>query len=187
MPKYGLIVEGPYDTPVFKALILKLNEPDAEFFPIETLGRGRLLKKLPAYLKALENAFQGQPPDRTFVIQDSDQRAPLDVIAQMRTSIGRRTFSFPYELCVAVRETETWLLSDENAINIVARSRSGRDIGYIAGDLEKLVDPKQELVSAFTRARLIYTPAVCAEIAAAMDLDRLRYRCRSFQRFSELF
>lgn len=187
MPSYGLIVEGPYDTPVFKSLILKLNEPDAEFFPIEAGGRSRLVRRLPAYLKALETAFMGQPPDRSFVVQDSNGRQVADVIAQMRASIGNRTFGFPYELCVATRETETWLLSDETAISAIALGRNGRRIGYIPGDLENLIQPKEELISVLSRARLEYTPAVLGEIASAADLETLRYRCRSFRDFSGLF
>jgi hypothetical protein len=187
VPKYGLIIEGPYDTPVFKALILRLNEPDAEFFPIEAQGKSQLVKRLPIYLHALETAFLGQPADRAFVIQDSDRRAPADVIAQMKASIGTRKFKFIYDLCVAVRETETWLLSDEGAISAAAKRQGGRTIGYLPGNLEQLFDAKEKLISRLTQARLPYTPQTCGEIAELTDLATLRYRCPSFKAFADLF
>jgi hypothetical protein len=187
VPKYGLVVEGPYDTPVFKALILRLNEPDAEFFPIETGGKSQLVKRLPTFLRALETAFRGRPPDRAFVIQDSDRRVPTDVIAHMKASIGRRTFSFPYDLCVATRETETWLLSDEQALSRVAERHGGRAVGYLPGDLQQLEDAKEILISRLTRARLPYTPKTCGEIAELLNIPTLRYRCSIFNAFADLF
>jgi hypothetical protein len=187
VPKYGLIVEGPYDTPVFKALISRLNEPDAEFFAIESSGYSNLKKLLTAYLKRLETAFAGGPPDQAFVIRDSDRKGGDQVIAELKAVIGNRVFTFPYHLCVAMRETETWLLSDERAITAVAQQQGGRAVGYIPGNLEELVNAKEVLISTLSRARLTYTPKTCGEIAAALDISTLRYRCRVFGTFADLF
>jgi hypothetical protein len=187
VPKYGLIVEGRYDTPVFESLIRRLNAPDAEFFPIESSGFANLRKFLPAYLRRLETAFTGAPPDHAFIIRDSDHRGEDPIIRELKAVIGNRTFSFPYYFCVAIREMETWLLSDERAITAVAAQQGGRAVGYIPGTLEEFVNSKELLIATLSRARLPYTPATCGKIAATLDLPTLRYRCPAFGRFQDLF
>lgn len=187
MPKYGLIVEGPYDTPVFKVLIARLNEPHAEFFVIESSGYSSLKKFLVAYLKRLETAFKGDPPDKTFIVRDSDRKNGNQVIAELTETIGNRNFSFPYHICVATRETETWLLSDERAITIVAERENGRAVGYLPGNLEELTNAKEVFISRLSRARLSYTPKVCGDIAEVLDIPTLRYRCPVFGVFADFF
>jgi len=187
VPKYGLILEGQYDTPVFETLIKRLNDPGAVFFNIEASGHPNLRKNLPVFLKRLETAFEGQPPDRAFVVRDSDMKSPKQIEDELLARIGNHTFSFGYDICVPVREMETWLLSDNEAMTIVARQRGGRAIGYLPGDLEEIHAPKELLMTRLAHARLEYTPAVCAEIARCINLNTIRARCRSFRQFSELF
>jgi hypothetical protein len=187
VPRYGLVVEGPYDTPVFETLVRRLNGPDASFSVREANGHSGLMKLLPTYLKSFEMAFEGNAAERVFIIRDADMKEPQRIISDIRAVIGARTFSFPYDISVPVKEMETWLLSDVDAMNSVARNRNGRAIGFLPGDLETMQQAKEKLRIRLAEAKLQYTPAVCAEIAAHINFDTLRYRCRSFRQFSDLF
>ena len=77
------------------------------------------------------------------------------------------------------------LLADHEAVTHVALSRGGREVGPVNEALENIVRPKERLLRTLSAARLPYTPAVCGEIAAIADLERIGYRCPSFQMFVE--
>jgi hypothetical protein len=87
------------------------------------------------------------------------------------------------DFCIVVREMETWLLADEEAISSVALSRGGREVPRVPSALEDLMDAKEHLMRLLSRALLPYDPELCRQIASQADLDRLRYRCPSFRRF----
>lgn len=184
MPSYGLVMEGPYDTPVFKELTRRLDGPDFKCFTFECEGRANLKRKFPGYLKALEHWDAGGPVDKVLVICDCDNDSVAQVEAELSACVNL-PFSFPFgiEFCAIKRETETWLLADHEAICAIAEKMSGRPVPEILGDLEAIVDPKEKLRKVLASARLPYTPGVLGAIAAAADLDKLRYRLPSFRNF----
>jgi hypothetical protein len=73
------------------------------------------------------------------------------------------------------------LLADAAAVNAVARERGGRDVPELQGELEDIADPKERFVRLLSQARLLFTPAVCREVACQADIEKLRYRCPSFR------
>ena len=186
-PSYGLIVEGRYDGPVFVELVSKLI-PAAEILPARVCdGITNLKKQFPGWLRDLERAKQGDPVDKAFVIRDSGGRNPAALEQELAKRIEGHTFAFPrgIEFCVVVRAMETWLLADEEAINAVASSRSGRSVRRVQEELEHIVDPKDRLRRLLKQAKLDYTPEVCREIARRARIDRLQYRCPSFLSFEK--
>lgn len=186
MPSYGLIVEGPYDSPVLRQLTIRVDSPDARVFVRECGGTGTLRKKLRAFLRSLEIADAGLPVEKVLVFTDTDGRSPAEVESSFQEVIEGNTFRFPrgIDICPIHHELEAWLLADEHAINRVAIARGGREIGYIQGDLEQMRNPKERLIGVLSRARLLYTPAVLGEIAETASLETLRYRLRCFVAFS---
>lgn len=182
MPSYGLIVEGIYDTPVYRILTHRLDSPDARFFPLECGGVGKLMSRFPNLLRALEYADNGLPVDKALVIRDSGNRPAAEVEGEMRARIDGRTYRFPLgvECCAVRQETETWLLADEAAIS---RAANGRIVGRVNGELEAILDPKDRLRRILSSAKLQYLPSVLGQIAEYADLALLRYRLPSFVSF----
>jgi hypothetical protein len=182
VPSYGLIVEGIYDIPVYEALTLRLDSPDARFFSLECGGVGNLMKRFPGLLKSLEFIDEGNPVDRALVIRDCGSRLASDVEAEMRSKIAGLDYRFPrgVDVCAVKQETETWLLADERAISTVA---DGRLAGTVNGNLEDLIDPKERLIRILSRVRLDYLPSTLGSIARCADVEIMRYRLPAFRLF----
>ena len=181
----GLIVEGPYDTAVFSELIPRIHGGEVQISRvIETGGSGRLMARIPGYVKAMEFANAGGPVDRVIVVRDSNAKSPAKVEEGMRSKMAGRNYRFPrgVKLHAVRRETETWLLADAAAIGHVA---GGRDAPETRHALEEIQDAKARLREVLSLVGLPYTPGVCAEIARALDLETLRRRCPNFRAFEE--
>jgi hypothetical protein len=181
----GLVVEGAYDTAVFSELIPRILGGEVQISRvIETGGSGRLMARVPGYVKAMEFANAGGPVDRVIVVRDSNAKGPAKVEEGMRSKMAGRNYRFPrgVKLHAVRRETETWLLADAAAIGHVA---GGRDAPETRHALEEIQDAKARLREVLSLVGLPYTPGVCAEIARALDLETLRRRCPNFRAFEE--
>ena len=76
----GLVVEGAYDTAVFGELIPRILGGEVQISRvIETGGSGRLMARVPSYVKAMEFANAGGPVDRVIVVRDSNAKGPAKV------------------------------------------------------------------------------------------------------------
>lgn len=179
----GLIVEGPYDTSVFSEIIPRIHGGEAQISRvIETGGSGRLMARIPGYVKAMEFANGGGPVDRVIVIRDSNAKGPAKVEGDMHAKLAGRHYPFPRGITLHAvrRETETWLLADAAAISLVAGEREAPET---RDPLEEIQDAKASLREVLRRVGLPYTPGVCAEIARAFDIETLRRRCPNFRAF----
>lgn len=181
MPRYGLIVEGIYDIPVFESLVRRLDGENVSFEPLVCEGYSNLMRRFPGLLKYLETAGV----DKALVIRDCGRKSVEEVEKEMAARVADQRFSFPLglELCAVRRETETWLLADEEAISTVALRRNGRRVGPINGELESIEDPKDRLRRALSEAKIEYLPVVGGEIAEIASIEFLKYRLPSFRRF----
>lgn len=187
-PSFGLVVEGLYDEAVFKHLIPRLF---ADVTPIlvvrPAFGVKRLLSGFPGLLGDLEHWLAGHPVDKALVIRDTGGRTVEEVEGQLAARLAGREFRFPrgVQLCGVRQEIESWLLADEDAITAVARDRrvGRRQATRVNEPPEDIVHAKERLQEALSGCGLLYGPAVCGGVAARLDLDRLRYRCPSFNRF----
>lgn len=182
---YGLIVEGPYDEGFYPELIRRIVPHDVRIIVRTCGGVSKLMNKLPGYLRELEFAWYGKPVDKALVIRDWDGSNLKLAEQAMEQKVQGRSFSFArgIQFCAVRQEMETWLLADEEAINIVAENRGGRRIPQISGQLEEIKDAKANFVSVLSQAQLPYDAKVCSEIAQNASLERLRYRCQSFRWF----
>jgi hypothetical protein len=187
LPSYGLIVEGEADKNVFDQLIRKVNSPDASIYPLTCGGVGRFMKMFPDLLLSFKYMHNGGSVDGALVIRDCDNKSAQDVLSRMQEKLGNRTYNFPrgIEFCVVNRNLDSWLLADERAINEVSRARQGRPVARVNETIEEITHPKERLQGILNEAKLVYTPAVLGEIAAAINLQDLEYRVPSFVSFKE--
>lgn len=179
----GLIVEGPYDTAVFSELIPRIHAGEVHISRvIETGGSGRLMARIPGYVKAMEFANAGGPVDRVIVVRDSNAKGPAKVEWDMHGKLAGRHYPFPrgVKLHAVRRETDTWLLADAAAMSLVA---GGREAPETRDPLEEIQDAKGRLREVLRAVGLPYTPGVCGEIARALDIGTLRRRCPNFGAF----
>lgn len=184
---YGLVIEGVYDAAAYSELIQKIVENKVAIHVRVARGVTVLMSRMVAFLRDLENVQNGKPVEKVLVIRDSGGKAVKELKDHMNAKLGNHTFGFPhgYHFCVVVRELETWLLADAQAIRTVAL-RNGRDIsGVVNETLENIADPKQRLERMLQTAKIPYTPELCAEIAREIKLDQLRTRCPSYLAFED--
>ena len=183
---FGLIVEGPYDTAVYPALIQNIVGTEVKIYPpIECQGVGTLLKKFPVHLARLQHAHLGGPVGKALVIRDWTSSDLRECERRLEERVQRRLYTFPggIAFCCVRQETESWLLADEEAINFVARERGGKAVPRVPNQIEEIANPKERFVRVLSKAKLPYTPAVCEAIAVRASLEVLRDRCPSFRSF----
>ena len=179
---YGLVVEGPYDVAIYGELIRKVIPSVSTIVSRPAGGKTKLASLLRPLLRDLEHAVHGHPVDKVMVVRDTNGKDARAVEDQMNQRILGQSFTFPRgtQLHAVRRTAETWLLADVSAVNFVARSRGGREVAEVNEDLEEIVDPKGRLRRLLSQAGLPFDPAVCQEIAARIEIEKLRYRCPSF-------
>jgi hypothetical protein len=123
------------------------------------------------------------------VIRDTDLKNPAAIEALIRDRIAGQGYPFRNGVSIhgVVRETETWLLADANAIAKVAERRTGRKVKapIVPKSPEKIEMAKEIFMEILQSVGLPYTPQTCAEIASEVDLERLRAACPSFSSFEE--
>ena len=181
MPTFGLVVEGEYDEAALTELIRKCVATHTEVVP--RLCSGSIMNKFPSMLEEFRRVKQGTYVDKALVIRDANGKDPGEIILRMEGKISNRHYPFPVKLVAIVRELETWLLADNQAISQVTQQYSGRTVAAVNETLEDIVAPKERLKSLLAKADVPYTDEVARKIAAAVDIERLTYRCPGFRRF----
>jgi hypothetical protein len=183
----GIVVEGEFDSGVYRALIQRIR-PDVDLVlsqPCEGVAGVRT-----KFVGRLEY-FQSRPDyhvEKALVIRDSDchdSRVLEDELVRILDQSGfREKLTLPVHFYATRCMVETWLLADEGAVNKVARQRGRvRSARPVADPLEGATDAKKLFRQMLSQAHLPADKAVYAEVAAAADLDRIRQRCPYFQRF----
>jgi len=178
MLTYGLIVEGVYDEAALVELIQKCLQGN-----IDVVARpcgGSLMNKFPGFLEEFRYVKQGTHVDKAMVVRDADAKDPNEVLQRMAAKIVGRTYPFPVKFVAIVRELETWLLADREALSAV----TGRMVPEIDEPLEGILDPKARLQRMLSG--IPYTQEIARKIAVAANLERIEYRCPSFRSFLQL-
>ena len=181
MPTFGLVVEGEYDKVALTELIRKCVGAPTEVVP--RLCGGSIMNKFPGMLEEFRRFKQGTHVDKALVVRDANGKDPEEVVLRMEGKISNRHYPFPVRFMAIVRELETWLLADNQAISQVTQQYSGRTVAAVNETLEDIVAPKERLKSLLAKADVPYTDEVARKIAAAVDIERLTYRCPGFRRF----
>lgn len=183
MPTFGLVVEGGSDEAALTELIRKCVAADTE---VEArLCSGSIMNKFPSMLEEFRRVKQGTYVDKALVIRDANGKDPGEIILRMEGRISNRHYPFPVKFVAIVRELETWLLADHEAMSKVAVDYSGRTVPRVNESLEEILTPKERLKHLLAQAKVPYTAEVARKIAAATDIERLRYRCPGFGKFQE--
>lgn len=188
---YGIIVEGPYDTEMFKTLIRRIvGDPQLQVDCREADNDGRVVSRAAVLLHSFKYVTStAGPVDKALVIRDTDLKDPATIEALIRQRIEGQIYPFPNGVSIhgVVREAETWLLADSRAIAAVAARRTGQGIGPLSlpRNLERVPNAKETFMAVLESVGLPYTPQICAEIAAEMDLPTLRAACPSFNGFEQ--
>jgi hypothetical protein len=129
----------------------ELSEAVAEKIAHEVIGRDLVMKKIRksgfGYLRSniakFRDASQTFP---VFMLTDLDQAACAPRL--ISTWTGNAALPGSFKLRVAVRESESWLLADRQAVSGLLNISAAK----IDRDPENIVDPKQYLLSLATRA-----------------------------------
>jgi hypothetical protein len=183
MPTFGLVVEGKYDEAALTELIRKCVAAHTEIVP--RLCSGSIMNKFPTMLEDFRHVKQGTHVDKALVIRDANGKDPGEIILRMQGKISNRHYLFPVKFVAIVRELETWLLADDEAISNVTNEYSGKTVPRVNESLEDIFTPKEKLKSLLAKADVPYTDEVARKIGAATDIERLRYRCPGFEKFRE--
>jgi len=183
MSTFGMVVEGAYDEAALTEIIRTCVEGE-----IEVIGRpcfGSIISKFRGFLEEFRYANQGSPVDKALVIMDANGKDADQLIERAQERITNRKYPFPVKIVVIIRELESWLLADETAISSVTVEYSGRTAPRVNEPPEEIVAPKERLTGLLSGAGVYYTAEVARRIAAAVDIERLSYRCPGFTRFRE--
>jgi hypothetical protein len=183
MPTFGLVIEGTYDEAALTELIRKCIAGNIVVVARPCSSSGSLISSFPGFLEVFRHTMQGTYVDKALVIRDADNKDPNELIQRMQSRIQGRSYPFPLEFVVIVQELETWLLADEEAISEVTLEYSGRTVSRVNEPLEEIAAPKERLKQILSDSEVDYTKEVVRKIAAAINLQRIEYRCPSFRSF----
>lgn len=184
---FGIVVEAERDVVVYSALIRRIR-PDVDSVlsrPCQNVVGVR--QKFVGWLKNFQ--WHSAPQvDKALVIRDSDCNDSQSVEDELARILDQSEFSqlltIPVHFYATRCMVETWLLADEGAVNQVAIRRGKAASAQRANDpLEGARDSKDRFVRMLSQAGLPATPQVYAEIAEAIDLERLGSRCPYFEQF----
>jgi hypothetical protein len=118
------------------------------------------------------------------IITDNDRQPPSERPKALRAQTRKASVSVPVVIGVAVQSLEAWLLADEQAIaQAVGAPNLPRQ-----PDPETIDDAKthfQELIGPYLSQNPDLEAAYWEQIAKSLDLQKVKKRCRSFQRFAQ--
>jgi hypothetical protein len=185
---YGIIVEGPYDSAVYDAIIRRLTSPEIYIKALPCEGKANLMKNFAGLLPTFEYQLAGDPVDMAIVIRDADGKDPLEIEEKMRLKVQGRQYPFRLDVrfYAVPQAMDAWLLADANAISKAIQPRGGKRVTKSHDTPEALLDPKKWLRNLLADHKVGYTAAVCAEIAQEVDLQMLAEKCPRFRNFAEL-
>lgn len=182
--KVGFCVESERDMEVIATLVERLLNLPA---PMTRLARtspqrgfGGVLANLARDLRDLER----RGAELIVVVTDNDRDPPNKRPKELRGQVRRAGGSVPVIVGVAVQSLEAWLLADEQAIaQAVGAPNLPRQ-----PDPETIDDAKthfSELIGPFLAQSPDLKESYWAKIAEDIDLQQVKKRCRSFQRFAQ--
>lgn len=183
---FGIIVEGPDDVAVYRALIKRIDNSIEYIHYRECGGRRKLKEKFVFLIKEFERNPAGFRIRKILVIRDSDcnDPAPLETELGDILSGSRLIRQIPVSFHVTKCKLEAWLLADEGAINSVSQARHGLGgLARIPVNLETTRDVDELYRRTLRQVGLQDTEAVMKEIAQLADLTTITRRCPHFRDF----
>ena len=181
MARVGLIYQGRYHRIVIEILVQKILGGDTEIVALEGDSWPQIVGDLVGLLCVLEKEHDRKAICKVLVVVDADKVDPVTRVQKLRSKVGNRIFRFgTLHYHAILREIETWLLGDPDALNAAA----GRKLPRTANPVEQL-GPKQHLIHKLKNANVEYDPDFVRRAAAAIDIGRLRANCPRFVTFEQ--
>lgn len=156
---FTLIGEGSSDRSLVPILEWALREQGV-LTPKGKFARWDILPQKPANVaQKIVSGFDLYPADLIFVHQDADQvgtnTRKKQIASAFQEAKDLRSINIPAVPVIPLRETEAWLLIEENAIRLAAGNPNGKDDLRLEPlkSIEKCSDPKKELERALRAAR----------------------------------
>jgi hypothetical protein len=187
---FGIIVEGERDAAVYSILIRRVRPDVDDILSRSCGGIVGLRRQFVAWLKSFQ--WHSDPVvAKALVICDSDCRGSQSVQDELDRILNQSGFrpqlALPVHFYATRCEVENWLLTDESAVNKVARDRGKAGKAQaVADNLEVVRNAKERFLHMLSQADLPATAQVYAEVARAADLDLVAKRCPYFQWFVDI-
>ena len=162
---FGIIVEGDDDAVVYPVLIKRLDNSIEHVHCRSCGGRQKLEDKFVVLLKEFERNPAAFGLRKILVIRDSDCNEPGPLEQKLRNILKSSGFEprIPVSFHATKCKLESWLLADENAINLVSLARGGRGgLQRIQPNLEAHKDSDVVYGKALIQVGLQDTAAVMA-------------------------
>jgi hypothetical protein len=184
----GIVVEGVDDYTTYPTLIGRIrndiNRPQVR----ECGGKSRLKGRFLGFLKEFQNpAWQ---IDLAIVIRDSDCSPPQPIEDKLNDALKSSKFKpqFHVELFAIPCMLESWLVSDLDAIRMIAAQRGhGAAPQQLNVQIPNVHSPedKKLFIHALSHFGLPATPAVYKEVASVVNFGLIGHRCSYFRKFVE--
>lgn len=166
----GIIVEGPSDEKVVRAIAAKLK------IPVEVRvakGKPELIKKMDSYALLLRDC------KKVIALVDSHCTEVSKVEKEIK-SLRRNPREI--EICIIKHAIESWFLADVAALQTLLSKR----IKSI-GNPEKFCKPEEKLDRLFKNTGKEYIKTRDAvKLAEQINFEKVEKKCRSFKSFIEL-
>ena|SRR5438094_5869847 len=183
----GIVVEGQSDVSVYSTIIRRIRPDVNRVLPKPCGGASCVRQQMVGWLKNFQ-WHAGHNVQKALIIRDSDCRDPQAVEDELAHTLSQSRFqpTFPVHFYATKCELETWLLADENAVNVVAeRRQKAPSANAVLGLLEGIRDAKERFIRMLSQSHLPAVPSVYGEVASSLDLDRVQERCPYFRKFVE--
>jgi hypothetical protein len=165
----GFIVEGTSDEKIVREICKKLSMRSE----IRIMDGNDLRKA-----KGLSDQLHSRGCQKVILLKDSKEHEPLET----RRRFKEAGLEQSAELCFAVREIESWLLADEQALEDYLKI----EVKEIHNP-EEILEPAKFLKGVFKKGRKTYWKGgqVPRELARRLHLGKVREKCSSFREFEK--
>jgi len=182
LARIGLVYEDEPIRIAVEILIPKILGEAGEFEPLKGGPWPGIVGLTPNLLQVLAVRHIYNPLNCVVVVFDANNAGFAAREERVERRVGERRYSFGEPIYHAiVRQIETWLLGDPEAINAAA----GRNIPPV-GDPESLLDPKRHLIQVLkNQGGAPYDRNFVRAAASIADISRIATSCPGFRRFME--
>lgn len=181
--RIGLVYEDESINIAFQVIARRVLQAPVEFEPLEGGSWPGIVGLTPNLLQVLSITHGWNPLDCVFVVFDSNSAAIGSRSLKVRNKVGNRVFSFGAPVYHSIiRQVETWLLGDHQALCAVAQTQALP----IVQDPEALVDPKRHIIQQLkNHSHVPYSRTFVRSVLDVADFDVVAQRCPDFSLFRD--
>ena len=184
MPRLGLVYEDESIRVAFEILTRKILDPNTEVVARSGGSWPGMVGDARRLLQVLSVEHISSPLDCVVVMFETNGTAPGSRIALLTGHVGNRTYRFGTPIYHGiVRQIETWLLGDHNALEQAAKGHLTRQ-----ATPETLADPKRYLIQVLANlngGRVPYDRNFLRSVFESADLNQIAQTCPGFASFRQ--